>query len=262
MRLQRARGAVAISRVGTRLGRLKQSGCGRLLLPRTHDGQSLGVILNTAGGLTGGDRFLIAAETSDGAAQVLTTQAAERIYRSIGGTAAIATRLKIGHGCSISWLPQETILFQGAALDRTIDVEMAEDARFLGVETVVLGRKAMGEQVTRSWLRDRWRIRRGGRLCHAEALRMGGELGETTHDPALLAGAQAFALIVLVDRNAEAMVSRVRSALREATPRAAASAWDGRLVVRVLGDDLAPVKRLLAHILPVLGATVPAVWQY
>ena len=65
------------------------------------------------------------------------------------------------------WLPQETILFDRCAMDRRLEVELAEDAWFLGVETLVFGRAAMGETVEHAWLRDVIRVRRGGRLVVA-----------------------------------------------------------------------------------------------
>ena len=250
---------------GGRLVDLAQSGSGRILLPKSHGQGPEAVILNTAGGLTGGDRFAATARVEDGARLTVTTQAAERIYRSIGGESELANRLVIGAGSRLSWLPQETILFEGAALRRALEVEMAPDARFLGLEMLVFGRRAMGEEVRRAAIRDDWRIRRGGRLVHAEALRLGGDIGALAGRAALLDGARAVATLLLVAAGAEAMLERARGLLpagRGGAVRAAASAWGGRLVLRFMARDLMELKAAIARILEALpGVSVPRVWQ-
>ena len=188
--LQRARGRaeVAVSRRdgGVRLDRLFQQGCAKALLPRPGGPAPEVVLINTAGGVTGGDRIDWRLAAGAGAALVATTQAAERVYRSAGGAARIATRLTLGAGARLDWLPQETILFDGARLDRRLEVEMAADARLLALETLVLGRAAMGETVATGAVSDQWRIRRGGRLVHAEALRLDGDLAAATAGAATL----------------------------------------------------------------------------
>ncbi|TYO90532.1 urease accessory protein UreD [Oceanicella actignis] len=258
---QRARGHVAVSFAGERLGRLAQAGCGRIMMPRNAGGPPLAVVLNTAGGLTGGDRFAVEAELSEGARLAMTTQAAERAYRSIGGAARVESRLRIGRGCTLWWLPQETILFERSALARRLEVEMAEDACFIGLEMLVLGRRAMGETLAAAQLADRWRIRRGGRLAQAEALRLGGDMAALARAPALLDGARAIGLMSCLAPGAEALLPQVRQALARDDLRAAASAWEGRIVVRMLAPDLAPLKALAARLVGVLGAQVPTVWQ-
>jgi urease accessory protein len=259
---QRARGRVTVAFGAGGLAGLRQSGCGRCLFPNPFGGDAQAVVINTAGGLTGGDRFGIEATLGQKARLVVTTQAAERIYRSAGGRAEIANRVKLGPGASLAWLPQETILFEGAAMTRRLEVDLAPDARFVGLEALVLGRRAMGEDVTRADVTDHWRIRRGGRLLHAEALRLQGDVAALSGRAALLNGARAMATLVLVAPGAEAMLDVARGLLPNGNVRAAASAWDGRLVARFMAPDLMPLKGALARFLAGLeGVDVPSVWQ-
>jgi len=259
---QRARGRVAVSFGAGGLAGLRQEGCGRCLFTNPFGGDAQAVVTNTAGGLTGGDRFGVEARLREGARLVVTTQAAERIYRSAGGRAEIANRAVLGSGASLAWLPQETILFERAAMARGLEVDLAPDARFLGLEVLVLGRRAMGEDVTRADVTDNWRIRRGGRLVHAEALRLQGDIAALSGRAALLDGARALATLVLVAPDAEAMLDGARGLLPPEHVRAAASAWDGRLVVRFMAPDLMPLKAALARFLAGLpGVDVPRVWQ-
>ena len=85
---------------------------------------------------------------------------------TVGLSAAVGARL--------DWLPQETILFDGSALVRRLEVDLAGDARLLAVEAVVLGRAAMGERITGLSFVDQWRVRRDGKLVYADALRLAG----------------------------------------------------------------------------------------
>lgn len=259
---QRSRGHVEIGFGLNGLEVLRQEGCGRCLLPDPFGGVPAAVVVNTAGGLTGDDRFGVSASVSAGAALTLTTQAAERIYRSNGGPALVTNRAVLGAGARLHWLPQETILFEQAALARKLEVEMSEDAHFLGLEMLVMGRRAMGETLTRGHITDNWRIRRGGRLLHAEALRLAGEIDRLSARPALLDRARALATLVLVQPGAEALLDTARRLLGSGDVRAAASAWDGRLVVRFLAGDLMPLKVALKRFLTGFpGLSVPRVWQ-
>ncbi len=167
--LQRARGVLSV-RFGLRdgvtaLADLRQEGCLKARFPRRADPDWAEMAtLNTSGGIAGGDRLSIDVAVGAGARACIAGQAAERSYRARPGDlpALLRTRIAVGSGARAEWLPQETILFDGAALDRALEVEMAGDAGFLGVEALVFGRAAMGESVRRLWLRDAIRVKRDG----------------------------------------------------------------------------------------------------
>ena len=80
---------------------------------------------------------------------------------------------------SLHWLPQETILFDGAGFVRQLDVQMVEDSSFLASEMMVFGRTAMQETVRQGSVRDQWRIWCDGKLIHAEAFRLDGQIVKT-----------------------------------------------------------------------------------
>jgi urease accessory protein len=263
-RLQRAVGEGRIRvdalRGTSRLHRLYQDGCAKIRLPRDAESRGLeAVLLNTAGGLTGGDRLTWRADVAAGAELTLTTQACERIYRSTGAAAEVWTHLSAGPNATLSWLPQETLLFDQGSLERRLDVELAAGARFLAVEAVVLGRTAMGEQVRFGRLRDRWRVRRAGRLAFADDLRLEGEIARVVAAPPLLAGGCAFASLLLVADDAQSRLSAVRDALG---PSGGASAFDGKLVARIAAADGRALRRVLAPALEALhGAALPRIWR-
>jgi urease accessory protein len=245
-----------------RLDRLYQEGCAKLLLPQvTRDTREM-VLVNTAGGVAGGDRFEWRLSAGPGAALVVTTQAAERVYRSLGPAARIETALTLGPGASLEWLPQETILFEAARLERRLEAEMAEDARLTVLEAVALGRAAMGEAVATGALSDQWRIRRGGRLIHAEALRADGDLARAIAGPATMDGCRALATLVHVAPGAGACIDAARAMLEPGVGvLAGASARDDVLIVRILARDLAPLRATVVRFLERFRrARPPSVW--
>ena len=133
---------------------------------------------------------------------VSTTQTAERAYDAGGGLPArVQVSHQVGAGGWLDWLPQETILFQGAALQRHSEINLAKDAGCLLLEAVVLGRAAMGETVTRLQFHDRRIIRRQGRVMWIEPLRLDDAVLAGSDHPALLAGARALASLVMVGPN-------------------------------------------------------------
>jgi urease accessory protein len=137
------------------------------------------VLINTAGGLTGGDRLQLSVDVGTMAAATITTQACEKFYRARDGHAEVSCGLSVGAGGRLAWLPQETIVFERAAFSRRLDADLGDGAEALVVEATVFGRRAMGEAVGHAVFRDRWRIRHNGRLTHAQDLAIGPDVAGT-----------------------------------------------------------------------------------
>lgn len=269
--LQRARGRaeVVLRRRdgGSRLERLFQQGSAKALLPRVEGPTPEVALVNTAGGVTGGDVFGYRLAVGEGAAMTATTQSAERVYRALGVLPArIGVEIEVGPGGRIDWLPRETILFDGGRLQRRLEADLAEDASLTVLETLALGRAAMGETVRAGDYRDLWRIRRGGRLIHAEAFRLGDDLGRAAAGPAALAGVRAMATLVHAAPDADLRLGPARAALADCAAagevEAAASLKPrGVLVVRWIAADLAPLRAALAAFLTAFRGAPPRVWS-
>lgn len=261
--MQRARGAVRVSfktvAGRTVLARLFQEGAAKIRLPRVPGEGAEAVLINTAGGLTGGDALDFEVEAGASATVTATTQACEKVYRSAGGVARVDVRLKAGAGARLDWLPQETILFDRSALARGLAVDLADDAVFLAVEPVLYGRQAMGEQVTRGLFRDRWRIHRAGRLIFADDVRLEGPIADLLARPALGGGNRALASLIYCAPDAERLVDKVRGALGD---RGAASVFDGKLVARLAAPDGMALRGALIATLGLLRgpSSLPKVW--
>ncbi len=265
---QRARGALRLSFKqrddATVLDALRQDGCLKARFPHTErDAWPGAVTLNTAGGVAGGDTLDTAVTAGPGTRATVASQAAERFYRALPGSAPaqVITRLHVAPGAALEWLPQEAILFNHCALRRRLLVDLAEDAWFLGVESLVFGRTAMDESVQDASLRDLIELRRGGRLILHDAIRLDGPVQSVLDRPASGNGARAVAILLHAAPDAAARLDPLRAAL--AAWDAGASAWDGMLVARIAAQDGACLRRAVVAGLNVLraGRPLPRVWE-
>ena len=261
----RARGAVSFDVVHedgvTRRGALHESGSLRLRFP-SPEGEGLSaVLLNTAGGVAGGDRFDIVITTGFGTQLTLTTAAAEKVYRAADSASELSIALTIANGARLAWLPQETILFDRARLSRRIVVDLAEGASLLLCEITVFGRAAMGETMRQGAFIDRWRVRRGGKLIFSETVRLEGEVGDKLARPAIANGAAAIGTLLIAPAD-EALVRRLHQISSSAPSEVGLSAWNGFAMARFCAQDAA---RLRADIAAMLGqasdAPLPRLWH-
>jgi urease accessory protein len=265
-RPQRGLGQVALGfRVAggvTRVERLFQAGCLKVRLPRAQGAGLEAVLMNISGGIAGGDALSTEIALGPGAVACVAGQAAERVYRALGGVPArVATRITLGPGAALDYLPQETILFDGFALTRSLEVELGPDARYLGVESLVFGRRAMGERLRAGALRDRITIRRGGRPVLTDITRLDGDIAALLARPALGGGAGAMASLIYAAPEAAGLLEPVRHAL--AGSEAGASLVEGVLVARLLAPDSQILRRAVVKILRLCrnDRAMPGVWQ-
>lgn len=238
---------------------LRQEGSLKALFPNVRRAALDAVFLNTAGGLTGGDHMHIAASALEDAHIVLSSQAAERAYRAQPGQIAQAhVKLQAEAGGRIDWLPQETILFDHAALDRRMHVHLATDATALIVEPIVFGRVAMGEDVHALRLTDHWRVWRDGSLVFADAVRLIGDAKRLMQRTAIGARAGAMATILFASPKAAAFVDGFD--LPETC--GVNLIRDDLLLIRMLAKDGFALRRQLIPVVEGLSAApIPRVWR-
>jgi urease accessory protein len=261
----RARGRALIAakqRDGaSRIADLYETGSAKVRVPRLRESALQAVMLNTAGGLTGGDHLTYEAEAGPETSLVLATQTAERAYRAQPGqTARLDVTLRAGPGATLAWLAQETILFDRCALHRRLRVDLAEDARALIVEPLVLGRLAMGETVAEGRFRDSQRITRGGRLIYADESRLEGDIAALAARPTALVGNLAYATVLYVGPDATDRLDTLRTLLGDGP--GGASAFDGMISARIVSPDGYLLRRRLMTLLRGLDIVpVPRVWE-
>jgi urease accessory protein len=252
---------VAAGPGGSRRGRVHESGSLRVRFPNGNSQAALdAVIVNTGGGMTGGDRFDVDIKVGAGARLTVTTAAAEKIYRSLGPDTDIGVKLEVGAGGALAWLPQETIVFDQARLRRGIDIELAPAANLLLAEAAVFGRSAMGETVVQGHFFDRWRLRVGGALIFAETLRLDGDIAHCLAQRAITSGGVAVASAIKYPGN-DADAAAVRAVQDHFIGEVGISAWNGLVVARLVARDGAALRRDLVAVLTALDAApLPRLW--
>ncbi len=235
------------------------SGCLKALFPRPTDRLDT-ILVNTAGGLTGGDRLDVDLSLGPDTTFGLTTQAAERVYRAQEGHASVRSRITVGAGATLFWLPQELILFEGAALERHFHATLAPEARLLMVEPIVFGRKLMGECLTQVRFRDHVAIDRGGEPLYRDVIDLTSDSAARLRAGAGADGAGAMATLCYTAPDAERWLTRSRDALG---PSGGASLLrPDLLVARLVAPDSLAVRRCLMVLLDQMtGDTLPPSWR-
>jgi len=250
---------VAANRGQSRRTRVHEDGSLRVRFPSAETGAPLeALIVNTAGGMAGGDRFSLDVAVERYAAVTVGTAAAEKIYRSTGPDTEIALHLSVAPGARLAWLPQETILFDHARLSRRVDVDLADGASLLLCEAAIFGRAAMGEVVEQGRLVDRWRIRREGKLIFADTMRLEGGIADKLAQSACAKGAAALGTLLIAPGD-EAIVEKVRALC----PRGevGVSTWNGVGLVRFCAVDGAALRHDIIKVIAALNrVALPRLW--
>lgn len=132
-------------------------------------------VLHPPGGIVGGDQLQINVHAAVGTEALITTPAAGKFYRCEHHLAHQTVTLKIDHGAVLEWLPQETIIYEGARLQSQVNIELATNAGFIGWEIVALGRPAAGEGFESGEALLNWRIFRNTKPIYLETMRLDAE---------------------------------------------------------------------------------------
>jgi urease accessory protein len=253
--------SVAAEARGSSRRRVCEAGSLRVRFPNVARGGALdAVIINTAGGMAGGDRFDLDFDVGMGARLTVSTAAAEKIYRSLGPDTIVNVRLTAGAGATLAWLPQETILFDRMRLRRTIEADLSPDAQLIIAEMLVFGRSAMGETLVQGQLFDRWRIRAGGQLVFAESLRLDGAIAESLAQRATAGGGCAIASVLKFPAS-EADIAAVRQKESSFAGEFGISCFNGLALARLVAADGAALRRDLIGVVTALGdMPLPRLW--
>ena len=271
--LQRADGCGRViligSENGTRIEDVFERSPIRIMFPRTeHCAVHEAVLINTAGGIAGGDQLECSVTALPQASIAVTSQAAEKVYRALYEPARVATRLKAWESAKLAWLPQETIVFNGARLQRTTEIELFSGAELLALEWLVLGRAAHGEVVVGGSITDSWRVKKDGRLIWADTFRITDEIFPHLKRKALLSNCSAIATLICFGTYLDKRLDFLREIIPSLGCNCAATLVSGLIVVRFAAKESSDLKLVLRSFLerfgPELGSEpfrVPKMWS-
>ncbi|MFP6734298.1 MAG: urease accessory protein UreD [Rhodospirillales bacterium] len=234
----------------TRLARLYQHEPLRVLFPAPASGDiPQAALVTTSGGLVGGDRLRITIEAEAGAAAMAIAQAAEKVYRSAGEDCVIDVNLHADDGAWLEYLPQETILFDGARMNRKTNIHVHPEARLLAGEILVFGRIGRGERMHSGFVRDAWQVSIGGRMVWADALGLDGDIGANIEHPAGLGGSPSMATAVYAGPDAADNLEYGRDYFAENADGVigGASLVSGVLTARWIGENPLALRHSFAN---------------
>jgi len=271
--LQRADGCGRIvlsgSENGTRIDDVFEQSPIRVMFPRNgHYGMEEAVLINMAGGIAGGDRLECSVSALPGTSIAVTSQAAEKVYRALNEPARVTTRLKVCESTRLAWLPQETIIFNWARLQRTTEIELFSGSELLALEWLVLGRAAHGEIVVGGSITDSWRVKKDSRLIWADSFRITDETFAHLNRKALLSNCKAIATLIYFGPYLDRRLEFLREIMHSLGCNCAVTLVGGLIVVRFAAKESSNLKLALRSFLhqfgPELGSgpfRVPSMWS-
>jgi urease accessory protein len=271
--LQRADGSgrmvLSGSASGTRLVDVFQRSPIRIMFPRSgNSAVEEAVLINTAGGIAGGDRLEFNVTALADASITVTSQAAEKVYRALSEPARITTKLKACEAAKLAWLPQETIIFNSARLNRETEIEVSSGAELLALEWLVLGRAAYGEEMVRGHISDSWRVKKDNRLIWADGFRITDEMFPHLHRKALLSNYKAVGTLIYFGPYLDVRLEFLRDILPSLRCHCAVTSVGGLIIVRfaakVSSDLRHALRNFLRHFNRELGPgpfRVPKMWS-
>jgi urease accessory protein len=234
--LQRADGCGRVvlsgSEMGVRIVDVFQRSPVRIMFPRVGCAIEEAVLVNTAGGIAGGDRLNFDVTALANASIAVTSQAVEKVYRALNEPARIATKLQACEAAKLAWLPQETIVFNWGRLSRETEVELSSGAELLALEWLVLGRAAHGEEMVGGHITDSWRVKKDGRLIWADCFRITDEVFPHVHRKALLSNCKAVATLIYFGPHLDARLEYLRAIAAPLECHCAATSVAGLVIVR------------------------------
>ena len=260
--LQRAEGRCRLviggSEKGTRIMDLYQKSPVRMLFPGiTGSRLEEAVLVNTSGGVAGGDRLETSITAVEDASIAITTQAAEKVYGALKESAHILTTLKTRNAARLAWLPQETIIFNRGRLFRETSVDVTSGSKLLALEWMVLGRAAHGETLSAATITDRWHIVKDGRLVWVDTFRITDDVLPNICRKALLSDSTAIATLVYFGPEPAARLELMREMTSSLGCYCAVTFVGGLLVARFAARSSFDLKSALRSVLQQFGNGLP-----
>lgn len=222
----------------------------RIMLPLTgDDAVREAVFINAAGGIAGGDRLEFDVTALGNALVTVTSQAAEKIYRALDQRARVVTRLKACDAAKLAWLPQETIIFNSARIDRQTEIDLGAGVELMALEWLVLGRAAHGEEVAHGEIRDRWLVRRDGRPVWADSFLLTEETFAHLRRRALLSDCKAIGTLLYFGPDLDRRLELLRDVAQSLACHCAATMVNGLIIVRLAAVTSSDLRSALTCLL-------------
>ena len=253
-KFQRAIGKLEISFLNTdeetSICDLHQSGSLKVLIPKAKSTYAEAVLINTGGGIVGGDYLSVEVNAFNETKTWVTTQASEKVYRSDGELSHLKSRINIGNNSTLFWCPKETILFNNSKFKRNLEFNIKTSSKLFIVENVVFGRLASGELDADCFFFDQWRIKRDEKLIFAENFLF--ENKKSMYRKTNLGDYRSLLNIVYVSKDSNNYLNKMRNIISAGNIFGEASCWNDFIYLRALANNTVEFKKTIEEILILL----------
>ena len=260
-KLARAQGNMHLTTVGnSRIQKLFQKGASKVFFPRRASGLDC-IMINTAGGLTGGDKFSNVIECYGNSCLTVTTQGCERVYKSNDGSNAnVENKIVLKNSSRMHWLPQETIVFDQGRIKRELNVSISSEAEALIVEPIIFGRLAMGETELSGYFDDKIEIRVGGKIAFLDKTRLTGNISKILKRPAVAGGCTATAIIIFKSKMVKSFLKNFKDYLNNYS--GVSLIHNNFLVARLIAPTGYELRQMLVPIITeITDKNLPKAWR-
>ena len=226
------------------------------------------LVLHPPGGIVGGDAIDIRVRLQDASQALITMPGAAKWYRSMGMSASQRLDIRLGQGAALEWLPQETIVFNGAIATLDTVIDLAQGASYIGWEVLCMGRSNAGEKFDAGDIRQSTEITIEGELVWSDRCRMKGG-SPVLRSPVGMAGAPISAVMVAAGRCIPPeLLAQCREVTVAKPARSGISVMERILVARYIGHSSEQAKdyfiALWQRLRPLLcgrSALRPRIWN-
>ena len=243
---QRAKGKLKISFMNsndeTSIHDLYQSGALKVLIPKSKSKYAEAVLINTGGGIVGGDNLSIEVEAAKKTNTWITTQASEKVYKSSSEQSILNTKVTLEDNSTLFWCPKETILFHNSKLIRNLDFDIKTSSKLLIIENIVFGRLASGELNADCFFSDHWRIKRDEKLIFAENFLF--EDKKTMYRKTNLGNYRSLLNIMYLSKDSKNFLNKMRNIISSESIFGEASHWNDFISLRALAKNPIELKLL------------------
>ena len=222
------------------------------------------IIINTAGGLTSGDLNLNSIQVDNNTSLNITTQSMEKIYNCKNLLANAYTNIIVGDNSYVSWMPLETIFFNGGKLRRRLNIDLKPSSNFFAVETLIFGRKAMGEIVESGELDDALQIYKNNKLLYSDFNRIKGNIDKKILKSLVLKGNNIFCNVVYTGKKIRIYEKQILKYADKSKYFFGVSIVNGVLLLKILANNINDIRDFLSNLVKILGKNfnLPRIWSF
>ncbi len=262
LKLEKSFGKLDIKFKNNEILKFYQEGSSKAIIPNVDEDLNQMILINTAGGITSGDKFSTCIEL-DNSFLCTSSQAAEKIYKGLNNPGNINVEINVKNNSCIYWLPQEMILFNNCNIKRNINVNISKCSNLLMCESIIFGRTSMKEKFTKGLYLDFWQISQNEKLVHTEALNTDGYDASVFSKVATFNSNCALNTIIGVGKEILNKAEIIKKNLKEnSMSTSEISIWDEKLIIRTMSIDNYHLRFAVKNILSYFfKKNIPKIWS-